>query len=78
MFITLYAPSALAEDEGLQLPIVMYHQFSTKPNKYGKYILSIEQFEDDLKYLKEHNYQTVRMAEVVDYVENGTDRKSVV
>ena len=71
-FITIYITSASAENNEIRLPVVMYHQFSTNSNKCGKYILSIEQFEDDLKYLKEHNYQTISMAELTDYTDNGT------
>lgn len=54
----------------IYLPIVMYHDI--KKYNSGKDIINPEEFESDLKYLKENNYTTVTMDEVVAYVYNGT------
>lgn len=40
--------------------------------KAGKFVISPAQFEDDLQYLQEQGYTTVVMADVIDFVLNGT------
>lgn len=55
--------------EGVPLTIIMYHGM-LKDSKYqGKYVISPEQFESDLKYLKDHGYTTVTMADLFSYVD---------
>ena len=54
------------------LPIVMYHQLTKNKSKSGKYVLSVEQFENDLKYLKEKGYESVTIKQLLDY-SNGKD-----
>lgn len=50
------------------LPVVMYHQLTKKESKAGKYVLTLEQFEKDLIYLKEKGYQTVTTQQLADFV----------
>jgi len=52
--------------EKLRLPIIMYHQ--VKNSNLGKDIISKEEFESDLKYLKENNYTTITMTDAIGYV----------
>lgn len=54
------------------LPIVMYHQLTKNKSKSGKYVLTVEQFENDLKYLKEKGYESVTINQLLDY-SNGKD-----
>lgn len=49
----------------------MYHQ--VKNSNYGKDVISPYEFESDLKYLAENNYNTVIMSQLIDYVYNGTE-----
>ncbi|MBP0972640.1 MAG: polysaccharide deacetylase family protein [Oscillospiraceae bacterium] len=63
--------AAPQQTEGVFLPVIMYH--SITDHGKGDYQLSPAQFEDDLRYLKSHGYETVSVAELVAYTEgNGT------
>ncbi len=66
-FATIRAINASTEGDGIKLPIVMYHQLTKSESRAGKYVLTLEQFEKDLKYLKEKNYETVTVNQLIDY-----------
>ena len=68
------------ENNGVQLPVVMYHQLTKSESKSGKYVLPLEQFEKDLKYLKNKGYQTVTVQQLVAFSEGKADlpEKSVM
>lgn len=53
----------------ISVPIVMYHQ--VKNNCLGKDVISPYEFENDLKYLAEHNFNTITMTELINYVYYG-------
>lgn len=53
------------------LPIVMYHQVMSNDRRAGRYIISVSQLEEDLKYLKKQGYTTVDTRDIIDYVYNG-------
>lgn len=61
-----------AAGQGDKLPIVMYHKLTANSRKEGRYTLTNEQFESDLRFLKERGYQTVTVSDILDYVDNGT------
>ena len=44
---------------GISLPIVMYHHISPEQKRLGKYVISPEQFEKDLQYLKKNGYVSI-------------------
>ena len=54
------------EPEGIKLPIIMYH--SVLKSKKSKYIVTPEQLENDLKYIKEEGYTTITMTDLIEYV----------
>lgn len=56
----------------VQLPIVMYHGILDDPSRQGQYVITPAQFEEDLKELQKRGYVTVTMADVLDFVDNGT------
>lgn len=60
-----------AAEEGVFLPILMYHSVLKDPSKTGKYVITPESLEEDLQYLRQHGYQTVVMQDVIDFVYNG-------
>lgn len=67
--ITAYAINISAKDnQSVKLPVVMYHQLTENESKAGRYVLALEQFENDLIYLKEKGYETVTAKELVDFV----------
>ncbi|ROR31865.1 polysaccharide deacetylase [Mobilisporobacter senegalensis] len=58
----------LSENQKICVPIIMYHQ--VKNYGYGKDVISPYEFESDLVYLKENNYTTITMNDLIDYVYN--------
>lgn len=67
--------SVLAQDaeDFTKLPIIMYHAITQNAKKTSKFIVSEEEFEGDLKYIKENGYTTIVMQDLIDYVYNGKD-----
>ncbi len=55
------------------LPIVMYHQLTKNPDKSGKYVLTLEQFEKDLQYLESKGYQSVSIKQLMDFSQGNGD-----
>jgi peptidoglycan/xylan/chitin deacetylase (PgdA/CDA1 family) len=53
-------------EKSIYLPIVMYHDI--KKSNSGKDIINPNEFESDLKYLKENNYTTITMDDLLGYV----------
>lgn len=46
-------------EDKVRLPIVMYHHMSPKARLWGDYVISPEQFEADLIYLRENGYTPI-------------------
>lgn len=65
--------STVAEqnDDCVHLPILMYHGILKNSVKTGKFIVSCDEFESDLKYIKDNNYSTIVMQDLIDYVFEG-------
>lgn len=55
-----------------RVPIIMYHKISKNGGLLGKYTITPEEFENDLKYLKENGFTTVTMADLIAFVHSGT------
>lgn len=74
--LALHAPQAAVvsarSGEAVKLPILMYHSMLKDSKLQGKYVISPDLFESDLKYIKEHGYTTVVMQDLIDYVHGGT------
>ena len=49
----------------------MYHNIMKTNNQNGRFIVTEKQFEEDLKYLKENNYTTIVMEDLINYVYNN-------
>lgn len=73
LFLSIKNPGTniSAHDHTICLPIIMYHEVKTY--KAGKDVITPYEFESDLKYLKENNYTTITMTQLIDYVYNNTD-----
>lgn len=63
---------AAQPEEGVEVPILMYHGILKDKKLQGKYVISPDQFESDLKYLKDHGYTTIVMQDLIDYTHGGT------
>jgi len=49
------------------LPIVMYHQISQKPSKLSTYVISAEEFEQDLKLFKDQGFTTITVNDLIKF-----------
>lgn len=56
--------------DGIKTPILMYHSVLKNEGSSGKYVVSPDLFESDMRYLKENGYTTVFVSELSDYVRN--------
>lgn len=59
-------------EDGIAVPIIMYHSI-LKNSHLGKYVITPEEFEDDIRYLSEHKYNSITMADLINYVYNNGD-----
>ena len=55
--------------EVICLPIIMYHE--VKSFKLGKDVISAYEFENDLKFYSENNYNTITISQLIAYVYEG-------
>ncbi|MBS5164302.1 MAG: polysaccharide deacetylase family protein [Butyricicoccus pullicaecorum] len=62
------AVSVLAQEQ-VDLPVLMYHSILKDEARANAYVLSPETLAADLDYLKQHGYETVTIAQLVDYVD---------
>ena len=57
-----------APTDGVELPVIMYHSMLKEQKRLGKYVVSPDTFESDLRYLQANGYCTVTVQDLVDYV----------
>lgn len=60
------------QEAGVKLPVVMYHAVLKDSARSGKFVITPAQFEKDMRYLQQQGYQTVHIADLIAYVDNGT------
>lgn len=72
-FAAVNVISVSSVQKGTELPIVMYHQLTKSESRAGKYVLTLEQFEKDLKYLKNNGYETVTVNQLLDFTKGKGD-----
>lgn len=56
------------QQEGIKVPIIMYHSILKDSSKSNKYIITPTTFEKDLQYIYEHGYTTITMSDLIAYV----------
>lgn len=62
---------SVSEEDSICVPIIMYHGLIKDRKLQTAYFIHPDKFEQDLKYLKDHGYTTILMADLINYVENG-------
>ena len=67
----IFQINVISSEHQIILPIIMYHEVKTFG--LGKDVITPYELESDLKYLKENNYTTITMAQLIDYVYNSTE-----
>ena len=65
-------PSSMENSiDSVCVPIIMYHNIMKTNTSNGRFIVTEKQFEEDLKFLKENNYTTIVMEDLINYVYNN-------
>ncbi len=65
-------PSAAEESlDTVCVPIIMYHNIMKSNTKSSKFIVTKNQLEEDLEFLKNNGYNTIVMNDLVEYVYNN-------
>lgn len=59
-------------EEGVQVPIIMYHSLLRDEKYQGTYVISPDTFESDIQFLLENGYETILVQDLIDYVHGGT------
>lgn len=59
-------------ENGIFLPVIMYHSIIDDSSKTSDYIVTPEIVENDFKYLKSHGYQAITVQDLLNYIENDT------
>lgn len=62
---------SVSGEEAVEVPIIMYHGVLKDSKYWGKYVVSPDLFESDLRYLTENGYTTIVVQDLIDYVETG-------
>lgn len=63
--------SATVEEDGVRLPVLMYHSIVNQPSRWGTYVISADELEADLKYIQQQGYTTVTISDLIAYVYDG-------
>lgn len=58
--------------QSFRLPVIMYHGLLESKSHQNQYMIDIQCFEEDLKYLKENGWTTIFASELIDAVKNHT------
>lgn len=64
---------ATVEDDGVRVPIIMYHSILKSAKVQTKYIVTPAQLEQDMLWLKNNGYTTVFIEDLINYVYDGVD-----
>ncbi len=62
-----------ADNTKIKLPVIMYHMISKDQKAKNKFVVSANDFEEDLKYIKSNNYNTILVKDIIDYVEGKSE-----
>ncbi len=63
----------VAENETAEyrLPIIMYHHILRDKSRHGEFIISPDDLEKDLKFIKDNGYKTITDSDLIAYQEKG-------
>ena len=59
------------ETKGIPVPIIMYHSITLDNDRCGEYVVSLDQIEDDIEYLKQKDFTPVFVNDLIRYVNYG-------
>lgn len=68
IFCTVKTHTAATDTHaGIPVPIIMYHSILKSAAPKDKYVVTPQEFEQDLQYLREHGYTTILMQDLIDF-----------
>lgn len=53
----------------VKLPIIMYHALLKDKNAHGEFVISPEQFEEDIKYIIDNGYEPIHVKQLIEYAD---------
>lgn len=65
-------PTSTSPADTTPLPIIMYHSVLKDTSRSGKYVITPDMFENDLKFFQAQGYTAVFMSDVIDFVKHNT------
>lgn len=73
ILLIVFTKAGKAEtDDGLtRVPIIMYHSISSDESRLGEYVITPQQFESDLIYLKQQGFEPVFVNELIMHINYG-------
>ncbi len=63
-------PTVMDTRSEVELPVLMYHGITEKPENVSEYTILANTFENDLVWLKENGFTTISAKQLINYVEN--------
>lgn len=66
--LLIYSNASTQETDNIKLPIIMYHSVLKDKSRSGKYIVTPETLEQDLKYISSKGYTAITMTDLINYV----------
>jgi peptidoglycan/xylan/chitin deacetylase (PgdA/CDA1 family) len=73
VFDDAYGGIGRGKETGIRVPIVMYHGILKQSKDLGKFVITPQEFDSDLKYLKDHGYDSITVTDLINYVYNDSD-----
>ena len=61
-------PTNAKVEEGIKLPIIMYHSILKDQSRSGKYVITPDMLKQDLEYISSKGYTTITMTDLIRYV----------
>lgn len=65
---TAATETAAQMEQQVRLPVLMYHHILKDSGRWGDYVISPREFENDLKQIKKEGYTTVTTKEIEDFL----------
>ena len=69
--LLLYCNASIEKEEGIRLPIIMYHSLLKEEARSGKYTITPNTLRQDLEYIKNKGYTTITMTDLINYEYNN-------
>lgn len=65
MFLFHSDGKCINEGEKIYLPILMYHQISPNKKSWNNYVISPEEFRDDMEYIKKMGWESIGVLDLI-------------